>query len=129
MRKDEDGLPTVGRSASELGARPGVDIDVVDGDVLSNGKGMSVSPAWREISILRIPKRLREKVSGARGSNNTYCFRYGEGPFQDGPLAPGLVLARDSSTHGCVTPAKQIPLETYEGDLAATRAGWQIDEA
>ncbi|MHC5539476.1 hypothetical protein ACYOEI_14760 [Singulisphaera rosea] len=89
---------------------------------------MSVSPSWRVISILRIPKRLRDKVPGARGSNDTYCFKYGSGSFQPGSFAPGLELAPDSPTHGCVTPAQQAPLSTYENDLAFTRVDWQIDE-
>lgn len=129
MRMDEDGLPTVERSASGLGIRPGVDVDVVGEDVLVNGSGMSVSPSWRVISILRVPKRLRDKMPGARGSNNTHCFKYGEGPFQAGPFAVGLDLAPDTPTHGCVIPAQQVPLATYESDLAATRVGWQVDES
>jgi hypothetical protein len=130
MRKDDDGLPTVERSASGLGVRPGIDIDLdAQGNALANGKGMSVAPAWRAISILRIPKRLRAKVPGARGSNNTHCFRAGAGPFQRGAFAAGLELIPDSATHGCVAPVQTVPLSQYESDLSATRADWQIDEA
>lgn len=123
MRADGDGLPTVEPTASGLGVRPGIDVDVVAGDVLKNGLGMSVSPSWRVISILRVPKRLRDKVPGARGSNSTYCFKYGVGPF-----AAGLELAPDTPAHGCVTPGQQVPLLTHENDLASTRADWQVDE-
>jgi hypothetical protein len=129
MKRDEDGLPTVERSASGLGVRPGTDVDVdARGNAAVNGKGMSVSPAWRAMSIFRIPKRKRDTVPGARGSNNTFCFRFGEGPFQAGEFAAGLDLVPDSPTHGCVTPAQLVPLAQYENDLAATRTDWQFDE-
>jgi hypothetical protein len=50
MRKDEDGLPHIERSASGLGVRPDKDIDVdPDGKIFVNGKGMSVGPGWREV--------------------------------------------------------------------------------
>ena len=75
------------------------------------------------MSLLRIPKRLKDKVPGARGSNNTFCFRFGTGPFQAGEFAAGLDLVPDSPTHGCVTPAQLVPLAQYEADLAATRTG------
>jgi hypothetical protein len=130
MKRDGDGLPTVEQSASGLGVRPGMDIDVdAQGNVVMNGKGMSVSPAWRVLPIFRIPKRLRNIVPGARGSDKTFCFRTGKGPFQQGVFAAGLYLIPDSATHGCVTPVRLVPLARYESDLAATRANWQVDES
>ena len=93
MKKDNDGLPTIKQSASGLGVRPGMDIDLdAQGNVIVNGKGMSVSPTWRVMSILRIPKRLRNIVPGARGSNNHVLFQNGNGPFQQGIFAAGLEL-------------------------------------
>ena len=84
MKKDADGLPT--KSPTSLGVRP-MDVDV-DGanNVQVNGKGMSVSPSWRDININRVPKRLRPKLAGAGGSNNTFCFRTGTGPIPAGPV-------------------------------------------
>lgn len=125
MKKEADGLPTVAPSASALGVRPAVDIDIDNqGNVVVNDKGMSVSPSWREISIFRIPKRL-----GGQGSNNTFCFRMGSGPFQQGALAAGLELVPDSPKHGVVRPEKSVRLQQYENDLSATRLDWQVDEA
>jgi hypothetical protein len=130
MKRDGDGLPRVEQSAGGLGVRPGTDIDVdTRGNAILNGKGMSVSSAWRVLPITRVPRRLRSAVPGARGSNNTYCFQTGSGAFQRGPFTTALVLEPDSSTHGCVTPAQPVPLGQYESDLAATRAGWQVDES
>jgi hypothetical protein len=126
MRQDADGLPLVARSASALGVRIGTDIDVdAANNALVNDKGMSVSPAWRQLNIFRIPKRLGV---GGQGSNSTFCFRTGSGGFQQGAFAAGLELLPDSPTHGVVRPAQSVPLVQYEADLAATRAGWQIDE-
>jgi hypothetical protein len=126
MRRDEDGLPTVGPAANALGVRPGADIDIdrLDNAVV-NHKGMSVSRAWREMHLFRIPKRLGH---GGQGSNHTYCFRTGDGVFRQAAFVPGLELLPDSQTHGVVRPTQLAPLAQYEGDLAATRAEWQIDE-
>ena len=127
MRKDADGLPTL--SPTSLGVRAGVDVDVdAQNAVRVNGKGMSVAPAWRDININRIPKRLRPQIPGARGSNQTFCFRYGTGPFQQGFFADGLTLEPDSPTHGNIAPEQSVPLAIYEADLAATRTGWVEDE-
>ena len=127
MRKEPDGSPTV--SQTSLGVRPGVDVDLdTQNNVLVNGKGMSVAPNWRDINVNRIPKRLRPIVPGAGGSNNTFCFRTGNGAFVQGAFANGLTLEPDSATHGNVAPAQVVPLATYEADLAATRPDWQEDE-
>jgi hypothetical protein len=127
MRKELDGLPTI--SQTSLGVRPGVDVDLdAQNNVLVNGKGMSVAPNWRVINVNRIPKRLRPIVPGAGGSNNTFCFRVGDGDFVQGVFANGLTLEPDSATHGNVAPAQVVSLATYEADIAATRQDWQEDE-
>ncbi len=125
MKKDADGFPTVAPSASALGVRPGIDIDLDnESNVIVNQKGMSVSPSWRDISIFRIPKRL-----GGQGRNNTYCFKMGEGPFHQSDFAKGLELVPDSANHGIVCPKQTTSLIQFEADLAATRNNWKIDEA
>jgi hypothetical protein len=127
MRRDANGLPTVAQSASALGVRLGTDIDVdAANNTVVNDKGMSVAPAWRQLHLFRIPKRLGV---GGQGSNNTFCFRTGAGAFQQTAFAVGLELLPDSPTHGVVRPTQAVPLAQYESDLAATRADWQIDEA
>jgi hypothetical protein len=127
MKKGSDGWPMV--SQTSLGVRPGIDIDLdPQSNVLVNGKGMSVAPNWKDINVNRIPKRLRPIVAGARGSNNTFCFRMGTGAFVQGAFASGLTLEPDTGTHGNVAPAQVVPLATYEADIAATRPEWQEDE-
>ncbi len=127
MKKDADGFPTC--SPTSLGVRA-VDVDVdAANNVQVNGKGMSVSPGWRDININRVPKRLRPKLAGAGGSNNTFCFRTGAGAFQQGPFANGLTPEPDSATHGNVAPEVVVPFDTYRNDLEATRRDWQEDES
>jgi hypothetical protein len=127
MRKEPDGLPTI--SQTSLGVRPGVDVDLdAQNHVLVNGKGMSVAPNWRDININRIPKRLRPILPGAGGSNNTFCFRAGDGAFVQGAFAHGLTLEPDSATHGNLAPAQVVSLAAYEADIAATLPDWQEDE-
>jgi hypothetical protein len=57
----------------------------------------------------------------------------GTGPFQNGPVANGLVLIADQGqtpvAHGVIAPVKVVPLPEYQTDLKNTRANWQIDEA
>ncbi len=127
MKKGDDDLPII--SPTSLGVRPGIDIDLDEQHfVIVNGKGMSVAPSWREINVNRIPKRLRQIVAGARGSNNTFCFRTGSGPFVQGHFADGLTLEPDSARHGSVAPVRPVVLTMYEADIAATRPDWQYDE-
>jgi hypothetical protein len=78
--------------------------------------------------LFRIPERLRYLKKGARGSNNTFCFRHGAGPFLQGPFAAGLTLEPDSTTHGTIAPAQAVPLAEYEAALGATRPGWIEDD-
>ena len=136
MKRDPaDNLPVVGStSSSELGARPGVDITVdPGGNVVLDDTGMSVAPAWRDLDFTRIPKRLRHIVPGATGANSNSCYTMGVGPFQNGPVANGLVLIPDHGqmpvTHGVIAPVQVVPLAVYQTDLENTRADWQIDEA
>ena len=125
MKKDGDGKPTVGQAFANLGVRPR-DIDVdAHGNVIPNAKGMSVAPEWRVMNMFVIPRRLG---TGGRGRDNTYCFRRGEGSFQQCACGQGLELLPDSPTHGVVRPTQIVPLNQYLADLAATREEWQIDE-
>lgn len=52
----------------------------------------------------------------------------GDGAFQQGPFANGLMLEPNSATHANVAPATAVPFATYEADIAATRPHWQEDE-
>ena len=125
MKKDADEKPTVGQTTTTLGVRPNeVDLDA-QGKVISNDKGMSVNPEWRDAPLTMIPKRLG---TGGRGSNNCHCFRRGTGDFEQSACGAGLELLPDSASHGVVRPVQLILLASYEADIHATRLEWEIDE-
>src|SRR5437764_4287925 len=123
MRKGTDDKPVVDATGKGLGVRGSpvngiVDVDLdEDGKVVLNGKGMSVSPTWRDLPYFLIPKRLRSKVPGARGAPDTFCFTMGEGPFQDGSIAAGLELRMDKPKHGNVVPVQLVLLQEFQADL------------
>ena len=129
----EEKKPKIGSTAITLGVRvpPDKHADIPvesDGTVLPNTGGMSVAPTWRSLPIFRISKRLRDKIEGAAGSREAFCWRTGNGPFLAGTIAPGLVLNPDGATHGTVQPDTPMPLTDYQSNLAATRDQWIIDE-
>ena len=135
MRKADDGKPIVDATGKGLGVRGEpvngvIDVDIGQrGEVILNGKGMSVAPSWRDLPIFIISKRLKDKVPGARGAPGLYCFTLREGPFTDGPVADGLDLKIDAPKHGLVVRRVAISLDQYQRDLANTRELWIVDEA
>jgi hypothetical protein len=94
-----------------------------------NGKGMSVAPSWRDLPYFLILRRLKHLFPAARGSADLFCFMMGEGAFADGPVAAGLELKTDSSSHGVVVPRDSVLLTQFQTDLANTLDRWVIDEA
>jgi hypothetical protein len=136
MKRVTDGLPAVGSNSKELGVRvppnPNGDIDLDEnGNVVLNGKGMSVVENWRTLLPHLVPKRLKPIFPGAFGSNNLSCFRFGQGPFSPGPLNSRLALVSKGHDQqaGNVVPASAVREVDFQTDLAATRGGWIIDEA
>ena len=135
MKQDDEGKPVVDASGRGLGVRGipvnnVVDVDLdEEGNVILNDKGMSVAPAWRDLPPHLVPKGLRSKFPDARGSPHLRCFTMGEGPFQDGPVAEGLDLKRDTPKHGLIVPRASVLLDQFQTDLASTRDHWVIDEA
>jgi hypothetical protein len=84
MKKADDGKPVVDVSGKGLGVRGTPVIGVVDvdldhsGNVILNGKGLSVAPAWR----------LQAAFPGARGSRDLFVLRLGTPPLPMGQLLP-----------------------------------------
>jgi len=125
MKRDDDGMPKVGESATTLGVRAHeVDLDA-DGNAIPGDKGMSVNPRWQDAPLSMIPKRFG---TGGRGSDTNFCFCRGEGEFKQGPCGPGLELLPDSPTHGIVRPAALTPRAMFVAALHATRSEWVVDE-
>ena len=135
MKRSNDGLPVVGSNSKELGVRippnANADIDLDEaGDVIMDGKGMSVAENWRGLLPHLVPKRLKSILPGAAGSNNLACFRFGQGPFVPGPLNDrlSLVLKVHDPHAGNIIPLYSVPVWQFQDDLAATRSEWTIDE-
>ncbi len=140
MIKDADGLPLVGTKAKCLGVRPTgpyADVDLsppgdVNGDVVSNDKGLSVSADWRTLPGHLIPEHLNDGVNGARGKNMAvYVHGNGLNQFVEGDIAPGLemILKAGNKRAGVIRPVATVPLSQYQADLAATRPNWVNDES
>lgn len=87
MMKEENGLPKIGGRFGELGARPGKDVfPDSDGFILQRKGGISVGPT-RKLNIMTKPER---RTKGARGNPEFRCWRYGEGPYEEGFFAGGF---------------------------------------
>ncbi len=131
MKRDEDGLPLVGRTCEGLGVVPGDppmgDIPVDDdGNVAPNTGGLSVAPSWRNLPPGRIPRRLRPVFGRARGSNRYCGWVIGDGEFEDGAIDAGLFFRRDKPTHGVVEPEQTTTFDDFQTCIAATREQWQV---
>src|SRR5687767_15111844 len=88
-------LPKLGDAAMCLGTRLGeVTVDA-DGNVHPNTGGLSVYSAMRVLPARMVPKRLKDRVPFAAGSNNLAVWAMGDGPFAPGQLANRLVLTID----------------------------------
>ena len=126
-------VPKVGRSRRCLGVVPGpppsgdIEHDAA-GRVRPATGGMSVAPAWADLPVWRVPKRLASKIRGATGSNADQIWRLGSAPFTDAPVGPGLRLRVDKPAHGNVEPDAACALTHFETALQATQASWVVDE-
>lgn len=121
--------PKVGPTARTLGVRvppnPSFDVQVsTDGTVEPGRGGMSVSPDIQSLPKERVPPRYKRMKSNAHGRKDDVCWRMGDGPFADAVISDRLVLRVDSSDHGVIEPAYQMPLVEYQQALAATQDAW-----
>src|SRR5947208_16066958 len=112
MKKDSE-KPLIGDSATTLGVRVGngEDDDILPDDLVNVDResgGMSVAPTLRDLPGHRIPRRLRDRIAWADGSNNCCVWRLGEGPFFEGPVAERLELRLNTETHGVIAPAARM---------------------
>ena len=135
MKKEINDKPIVDATGKGLGVRVApvngvVDIDVDDaGMVLLNGKGMSVAPAWRDLPIHLISKRLKGIFRAARGGIGLYCFSSGEGDFANGEVSDSLNMIVDQPSHGVVVPSTAMTVAQYQNALSTTRDNWNLDES
>jgi len=114
----EDGLPQLGESARELGARVPQDIVPVNGRVLPKSGGMSVSPN----GPYNLPEFRRPSDFGGTGKDPVWCLSTCD-------LGPDLSYRPDPNkpaTHGFIEPAYQMPYSQYQQALYNTRSKWQL---
>lgn len=135
MKRDADGLPFVGTQSKELGVRvptnENADVDLdSDGNVLLNGRGMSVASDWRYLQPHLIPRRLRAHHNGAAGPNSLAICRFGDGAFAASMITERLALnlKPGSTRHGNIVPTVPMPIEEFLNNLADTRDQWVIEE-
>lgn len=93
-----DGLPQVGSHRRCLldvrptGTNADIDLDPagdVNGDVMVNRKGLSVTADWRQLPGYMIPEELEDDTNGASGKGMK-IYVYGTGVFAEGVVAAAL---------------------------------------
>src|SRR3954451_10880370 len=112
LMKEVIGSPLCGAVAMALGVRlpqPGHEPDVpvdASGNVHPGTGGMSVYASLPSMPARMVPKRLLPIIPFAAGSNNLRVWAMGEGPFEDGPIAPRLRFRVDPEDpmHGFIEP-------------------------
>ena len=138
----QDDLPLVGTGPHMLGVRVPVKdhadrvVDVSPdalGMVHPYGGGLSIARSIDDLLPHLVPKRLKNFVEGASGSNNRHVWSMGKGSFSDGGIAHRLILRRkperaDGKVLGLVEPAAKMSLEEYQSALASTQLQWSLDE-
>jgi hypothetical protein len=107
-----------------------VDLDA-QGNVVLNGRGLSVVADWRQLPGHLLPEHLDDGFNGASGKG-MQIFVHGTGDFSDAAnVTNSLLLShkRGKNTSGNVTPKESVPLAKFQDDLRATREGWSVDES
>lgn len=123
MFADDKNQPIVADDAG-LGVREGIDVSVGPNAVVPAGQGMSVFDAPN-----RIPASRRPKDHGGLGDDGTFCFVWGEGPFQNALLNDDLKLVlglKKKKHHGQIEPTKDMTLTVYRQCLVATKPSWVL---
>lgn len=116
--KDDGGHPKVEASARGLGVRvpPNqyVDVDVVDGVVKANRKGMSMG-RFTPFSIIESRRPPEWGGTGPRDAMWATVSAIFTGPLTYHP---------DTPTHANAAAAFDMPVDAMQGALAATRPAW-----
>ena len=106
-----------------------------DGTVHPMTGGMSVCPRWQDLKHHQIPRWLHNVHPFQKATGGPRCriWSYEVAAFESTPpgscpFAEGLTLRGDSPGHGLVEPAGATQHSAYSHAIAATRAGWRVDE-
>ncbi len=119
MTRAVDGLPSVGRSARELGVRvagPFRDIPSrPDGTVLPGTGGMSVALG----APANLPKHRRPKPLGGEGRDPVFTI-------SSARLPRSLSVRASPYPHAFVEPSQPCGLTDFEAAIASTRQSWRL---
>ncbi|RYF69384.1 MAG: hypothetical protein EOO39_17645, partial [Cytophagaceae bacterium] len=111
---DINGIPKVGGSARELGARPGVDIPIdANGNVHPNTGGISVSPSPNDLPSHRKPPGF-----GGTGKDPVWKINTND-------LGGDLKHIPDKPGHGTIQPSRTMSFDDYQKALADTQKKWK----
>lgn len=111
-----------------MGAFADIDLDPpgdTNGDVVKNGKGLSVSADWQKLPGHLIPEERDDGLNGASGKGMK-IFVHGTGGFIEGPVSAVLemVFKPETMHDGVVCPTAAVSLSQFQSDLQATRLQW-----
>jgi hypothetical protein len=118
----EAGRPKLGTSATKLGVRRGVDIEVDDNEMVdrpsfstSGRNGVSCAP-----EIMHLPEFILPQQWGGRNSK-TAVWR-----IRKSQLAPTLVAGQDAPHHVSIGPSHRMPFDEYVAAIQATAGQWEL---
>jgi hypothetical protein len=117
---DDKGKPKLGSSASTLGIRPGVDIEVDANGMVhrptfrpKQKNGLSCAPSVQEVPYFARPIRF------GGGNNKTDVWR-----ISKSDLGSALVAQQDGPHHVSVGPATTMPIGDYIRAIQGTASYW-----
>lgn len=130
MLKGADNKPVTGDQACMLGVRIPTDIapDSASNVHPATG-GMSVSPSIWTIPVHRVPIRLKNLITGARGKNEHSVWSMGQSAFVAGRITKELALRPENDRHGLVEPSVVMSIQKYQAALASTKNNLSEDES
>lgn len=131
-----DDKPRVGEEPNMLGARPGTDIPVQDGQVSPETGGLSVNGCPCSIPPTVGPRLLRGIIPGAKNTNSDgrRLWSSGTGDFVSSEFAEHLRLRPRESEEvehrqkGFIEPEQEATFVDYQQAIADTRSCWNLDE-
>ena len=126
MKKAEDRLPVLGRTARTLGVRvsaPGAvaedppEFDVYPDAAGHVGPGRGMSVAMDDPGGL--PKHRRPRALGGEGRDPVFSLLLSA-------VGKALNVNEDQPPHALIEPASRCSLAEYEAALAGTRGSWKV---
>jgi hypothetical protein len=119
---EENGMPKLGSSATTLGVRPGIDIDVDEAGMVHRPdfknqmkNGTSASPSVAALPDFALPPEF----GGANRKTRIWRIRTHD-------LGPHLVAEQDGSSHISIGPARTTGFSDYVKAIQDTAPDWEL---